>query len=128
MTPVAAPFRYSATSTVIEIVVTPYPKYGTEVKDLLAGRFGERFRSEGGYDLYEIPVGKSDKRTAHVFKSDDGENVMVDELGNWSVRYKMVYAHHDLYLVKCYYGKGLQVSFRQMYALVSTVVEGMRER
>ncbi|SEK13791.1 hypothetical protein [Paraburkholderia diazotrophica] len=107
----------------LDIVVKAYPKNGTMADSIVSGSIGAKMiGNEQGFSVYRQPLGHSAPKKVWAFLDQNGNNVAIQDLGSYSVRYQLTHGVKRLYVVDCFFSKKLDANFRDIDAAAMKLV------
>jgi hypothetical protein len=127
MQSVARPRNFRLNSNLLDIQVEAYPKYGTMADRVIEGTFGaKKIGEKNGYAMYSQPLGKTSAPTkVFAYVDTQGNNVIIEDPGEWSVRYRMTHGVKPYYVVTCFFSKKIGIDFREIDKVTENLVSGM---
>jgi len=110
----------------LDIVVNPYPRNGTIADKVIDGTYGaKKTGAEEGYDIYRQPMGSSPPVKTFAYKDNNGNNVIIEDPGTWSIRYQLTRGEKPSYLIRCAFSKRLNANFREIDVATSKLISSM---
>jgi hypothetical protein len=127
MQTVARPRDFRTGDKLLDVQVEAYPRNGTMADRVVDGSFGaKKMGEENGYVIYSQPLGKTSKpKKVFAYLDSQGNNVIVEDPGEWSIRYQMTHGIKPYYVITCFFSKKMNVDFRQIDDAVLKLVSEM---